>query len=224
VVWGDDGKSAQPADAGETGHAVVAEAGVPGVVQAALPLPRLRQKVFSEPDPVCGMRRRTSGRFRSYLGRETIDHTVRQVARKEGVWETIVRGCVTEEARRLLEAVTSPETPEVLGLDEFSVKRGQVYDTAIVDLGRKAVIGVVSGHRQQEVADFFSTLRNADEARVVVMDMHEPFRQAVALCLQRAKVVVDKFHVLSHVHRALDQVRTRVEPWEGKRGELYRAR
>jgi transposase len=181
-------------------------------------------RVFSEPDPVCGMRKRTSGRFRSYLGREAIDHTVRQVARKEGVGETLVRGCVTEEARRLLGAEESHETPRVLGLDEFAIRKGQVYDTAIVDLERKAVIGVVSGHRQQEVADFFTALSNADRARVVVMDMHEPFRQAVALCLPRAKVVADKFHVLSHVHRALDQVRTSIEPRQGKRGELYRAR
>jgi transposase len=185
---------------------------------------RVCGRVFSEPDPVCGMRRRTSERFRSYLGREALEQPVRQVARKEEVGETLVRGCVTEEARRLLGAATSPEAPEVLGLDEFSIRRGQVYDTAIVDLERKAVIGVVSGHRQQEVADFFSTLSNVDRARVVVMDMHEPFRQAVALCLPRAKVVVDKFHVLSHVHRALDQVRTAVEPRQGKRGELYHAR
>ena len=30
---------------------------------------RVCGKVFSEPEPVCGMRRRTSERFRSYLGR-----------------------------------------------------------------------------------------------------------------------------------------------------------
>ena len=85
-------------------------------------------------------------------------------------------------------------------------------------------MGVVSGHRQQEVATFFTALPHAEEARVVVMDMHEPFRQAVALCLPQAHVVVDKFHVLLHVHRALDQVRTSVEPRQGKRGELFRAR
>jgi transposase len=185
---------------------------------------RVCGRVFSEPDPVCGMRKRTSGRFRSHLGREALEQPVRQVARKEGVGETLVRGCVTEEARMLLGTAASPEAPQVLGLDEFSIRKGQIYDTAIVDLERKAVIGVVSGRRQQEVADFFTALSNADRARVVVMDMHEPFRQAVALCLPRAKVVVDKFHVLSHVHRALDQVRTGIEPRQGKRGELYRAR
>jgi len=149
---------------------------------------------------------------------------VRQVAKREGVGETLVRGCVTEEARRLLGAEVSPPPAAVLGLDEFSIRKGRVYDTAIVDLERRAVIGVVSGHRQEEVAAFFTALPNADRARVVVMDMHEPYRQAVALCLPQARVVVDKFHVLSHVHRALDRVRTGVEPRQGKRGELYRAR
>jgi len=181
-------------------------------------------RVFSEPDPVCGMRRRTSERFRSHLGQEALEQTVRQVARKEGVGETLVRGCVTEEARRLLSARASPQPARVLGLDEFSIRKGQTYDTAIVDLERKDVIGVVNGHRQQEVADFFTALPHAEEAKVVVMDMHEPFRQAVALCLPQARVVVDKFHVLLHVHRALDQVRTSIEPRQGKRGELFRAR
>ena len=32
------------------------------------------------------------------------------------------------------------------------------------------------------------------------MDMHEPFRQAVQMCLPRAKVVVDKFHLIRHVN------------------------
>jgi len=185
---------------------------------------RVCGRVFSEPDPVCGQRRRTSERFRSYLGREAIGQTVRQVARKEGVGETLVRGCVTEEARRLLGAGGHARPARVLGLDEFSIRKGQVYDTAIVDLERKDVIGVVSGHRQQEVADFFTALPCPEEAKVVVMDMHEPYRQAVALCLPQARVVVDKFHVLEHVHRALDQVRTSVEPRQEKRGELFRAR
>jgi transposase len=54
--------------------------------------------------------------------------------------------------------------------------------------------------------------------------MHEPFRQAVEMCLPQAKVVVDKFHVLIHVHQALDQVRTSLQPAKGRRGELFHAR
>ena len=41
-------------------------------------------KVFTEPDAVCGARRRTSKRFRHQLGQEAIDQPVRHVARREG--------------------------------------------------------------------------------------------------------------------------------------------
>jgi transposase len=61
-------------------------------------------KVFTEPDTVCGARRRTSERFRRQLGEEAIDQPVRHVARRERVGEALVRRCFTEEARLWLEA------------------------------------------------------------------------------------------------------------------------
>ena len=136
------------------------------------------RRVFSEPDPVFGARRRSSQRFREHLGQEALHQTVRHVAHKGGVGESLVRHFVTEEAKRLLGVPEKPPPARILGLDEFSIKKGQVYDTAI-------------------------------------MDMHEPFRQAAEWCLPQAKVVVDKFHVLMHVNRALDQVRTSLQPPKG---------
>ena len=112
----------------------------------------------------------------------------------------------------------------VLGLDEFSIKKGQVYDTAIMDIVGRQVLGVVSGHRQQEVQGFLEHLPEPEKVEVVVMDMHEPFRQAVEMCLPQAKIVTDKFHVLMHMNRALDQVRTSLQPKLGKKGELFRSR
>jgi transposase len=182
------------------------------------------RKVFTEPDLVCGVRRRTSHRFRCYLGQKAIQQPVRHVAQEEGVGEALVRRCVTEEARRLLETPEKPFPARILGLDEFSIRKGQVYDTAVVDVEHKRVIGVVSGHRQGEVVVFFDALPEPERVESVVMDMHEPFRQAVELCLPQAKVVIDKFHVLMHVHRALDQVRTSLQPQKGRKGELFRAR
>ena len=181
-------------------------------------------KVFTEPDLVCGTRRRNSQRLRRHLGQEAIYQPVRHVARKEGVGEALVRRCVTEEARRLLEAPEKSSPARILGLDEFSIRKGQVYDTALVDVELKRVIGVVSGHRQQEVQEFLERLPEPEQVIAVVMDMHEPFRQAVEMCLPQAKVVADKFHVLLHVHRALDQVRASLQPQRSKKGELFHAR
>jgi transposase len=181
-------------------------------------------KVFSEPDPFCGGRRRSSQRFRDYLGQEALHQTIRHVARKEAVGEGLVRRCLTEEAERLLQVTSTPGAPTVVGLDEFAIRKGQVYDTAIMDLVHKHVLGVVSGRRQEEVAAFFSGLPQPEALEVVVMDMHEPYRQAVQLCLPGARVVADKFHVLLHVHQAVDQVRTGLQPPRGRKGELFRAR
>jgi len=182
------------------------------------------RKVFTEPDSLFGARRRSSQRFREHLGREALHQTVRHVAHKEGVGEALVRRCVTEEAKQLLGVPEQPSPARVLGLDEFSIRKGQVYDTAIMDIEEKRVLGVVSGHRQEEVQGFLEQLPEPEKVEVVVMDMHEPFRQAVELCLPRAKVVADKFHLLMHVHRALDQVRTSLQPQRGKKGELFRSR
>ena len=97
-----------------------------------------------------GPRRRSSERLRRQLGQEAIDQPIRHMARREGVGETLVRRCVTEEAKRLLGGPGHPSPTRILGLDEFSVRKGQVYDTAVVEVERKQIIGVVTGHRQSE--------------------------------------------------------------------------
>ena len=58
-----------------------------------------------------------------------------------------MRRCVTEGARRLLEAPAKPPPARIFGLDKFSIRKGQVYDTAVADLEHKRAMGVVSGHR-----------------------------------------------------------------------------
>ena len=47
-------------------------------------------KVFTEPDEVFGSGRRSSHRFREYLGKEALHQTVRRTARKEKVGEGLV--------------------------------------------------------------------------------------------------------------------------------------
>lgn len=181
------------------------------------------RKVFSEPDPVFGSRRRSSQRFRQHLGDTAMHQTIRHTAHTEMVGEGLVRRCLSEEAGRLLGAV-APHSSRVLGVDEFSIKKGHIYDTAIMDIEHKQVLGVVSGRGQKSVEEFLDRLPGREAIEVVVMDMHEPFRQAVELCLPGAKVVADKFHVITHVNQALDQVRIGLQAKGVKKKELFRKR
>jgi transposase len=101
-------------------------------------------KVWTEPDEVFGSRRRSSRRFREYLGKEALHQTVKRTAEKEQVGEGLVRRCVAEGISKMLGAGEVVETPELIGLDEYSAKKG-LYHTAICDLSKREVMEVVEG-------------------------------------------------------------------------------
>jgi len=180
----------------------------------------------TEPDEVFGSRRRSSYRFREYLGQEALHQTVRRTARKEKVGEGLVRRCVTEEVGRIVEPKGVKETPAFIGLDEFSVRRRRLYHTAICNLVEGEVMEVVEGQGRQKVEEYLDSLPEPEKVRGVAMDMHEPFRQAVQMCLPQAKVVVDKFHLIRRINGALDKVRSKLQGGNrrGKRGDLFRSR
>lgn len=188
---------------------------------------RVCGRVFTESDPVFGMRRRSSHRFREYLGKESQHQTVKRVAENERVGEGLVRRCLTEvSAPCVVSNEQPPEELQVIGMDEYSVKRRHVYDTTLCDLERHQVVGIVSGRGSKAVEGYLKRLPHPERVRVVVMDMHEPYRRAVRRCLALKPIVVDKFHVISQTNRALDQVRRRRQRGADpeRRGELFRCR
>lgn len=140
-------------------------------------------KVFTEPDEVFGARRRSSYRFREYLGREALHQTVRRTAEKERVGEGLVRRCVAEEISQRLGARESVVAPEFMGLDEFSVSGRRLYHTAICNLADREVMEVVEGQGRQKVEEYLDRLPEPERVKAVAMDMHEPFRQAVRMSL-----------------------------------------
>jgi len=183
-------------------------------------------KVFTEPDEIFGTRRRSSRRFREYLGQEALHQTVRRVAQKEAVGEGLVRRCVAEEVASRLGARELRQTPEFIGLDEFSVSGRRLYHTAICNLVEREVMGVVEGQGQRKVENYLDNIPQPERVKAVAMDMHEPFRQAIRVCLPQAKVVVDKFHLIRHINGALDKVRSRLQGGntKGKRRDLFKSR
>jgi len=183
-------------------------------------------EVFTEPDEIFGTRRRSSRRFREYLGQEALQQTVRRVAQKEAVGEGLVRKCVAEEMARRLGAREVRQTPEFIGIDEFSVSGRRLYHTAICNLVEREIMGVVEGQGQRKVEEYLDNIPRPERVKAVVMDMHEPFRQAVQVCLPQAKVVVDKFHFIRHINGALDKLRSRLqgENRRGKRRDLFKSR
>jgi transposase len=161
------------------------------------------RKVFTEPDPACGSRRRTTRRLRQTVARRAREATVRSVAREEGVSEGLVE-------RSWVEAhsiVSAPSQPHVfLGLDGFCVRRPGRMWTGMWDLESGKAVAVVSGERQVDVQRMLERHASRESVRGVAIDLSEAYRQAVELVLPNTAIVADKFHVLALAGRALHEV------------------
>lgn len=191
-----------------------------------------RPPTFSEPDPTCGLGlggrgRRTTQRLREGIGREPPHQTVKRVAEVYRVGERFVRECFAGRAEgEIAGAVPPGYTPRVLGMDEFSMKRGRRYETVFCDLEAPRVLEVVEGRDQAAVRAYLEGLSDPEAVRVVVIDMSQTYREVAILCLPRVVIVADRFHVVRRVGEALDGVRRRLQGQErkGRRDRLYRRR
>jgi transposase len=99
----------------------------------------------------------------------------------------------------------------VLGIDEVSRRKGHRYLTVVYDLERRVLLWVGEDRTEQTVTRFFTGLgrRRCSTIRVVCMDMWAPYRNAVQQHAPQAQVVFDRFHIVQHLNRAVDEVRRR---------------
>lgn len=176
--------------------------------------------VFTEPNTVGGHRRRLTQRFRERLAHEAQHQTVQHVAATYGVSPTTVRRAVTEAAAQRW-AAPAP-TVRKLGIDEFAIRKGQSYATGLHDLERRRLVDVVAGRTRADVQMALERLRDKDRVEVVSMDMAGAFRDAVQLVLPAAVIVVDKFHVVARVNRAVRAVWKRLVAGKGREDPLRR--
>ena len=160
--------------------------------------------VFTEDDPICGRRKRTTRRLRGEVALQAQEATVKAVSGWHGVSEGLVQRSWLESYA----AVIPPTKPHVLvGLDGFCVRRPGVMWTGLWDLQTRKAVAVMKGERSADVQRLLERHASRDSVKAVAMDLSEAERQAVHMALPESLIVADKFHVVALVHRALQEVR-----------------
>jgi len=148
-------------------------------------------------------------RFAWLIGRRCRAATIKDVAREFGLhWET-VKELEKQYMREQLRRVGTPG-PKVIGIDEISIRKGHTYRIVVSDLLRRRPIWFGGTDRSEaSLALFFNALgqKKCRGIYLAVMDMWKPFRNATLQQVPQARILFDKFHVLSHLGEALDQVR-----------------
>ena len=79
----------------------------------------------------------------------------------------------------------------------------------VYDLERRTLLWVGEDRSEQTLRKFFSELgrRRCRTIQVVLMDMWAPYAKAVSENAPRAQVLFDRFHLVQHLNRAVDEVR-----------------
>jgi transposase len=98
----------------------------------------------------------------------------------------------------------------VIGIDEVSRRKGQVYLTVVYDLERRVLLWVGDDRTEEAVRPFFTKemgLRRCRTLQVVCLDMWAAYAKLIRQHAPNAQILFDRFHIVKHLNEAVDVVR-----------------
>lgn len=148
-------------------------------------------------------------RFAFLVGRRCRSATIKDVAKELHLDWYSVKELEKQYMREQLRRAGTPG-PEVIGIDELSIRRGPIYRIVVSDLLRGRPIWFGGTDRSEASLELFFKelgLKKCRNIYLAVMDMWKPFRHATLKHVRDVCILYDKFHVVSHLADALDEVR-----------------
>jgi transposase len=132
------------------------------------------------------------------------------VARRLQLTWAEVHGIMDRAVARGL-ARREQEVIPFLGIDETSFQKRHEYVTVVCDLGKPRALYIGDGRSRDSLDGFYESLtpEQLEGIEAVAMDMWEPYIRSTHAWVPgaEAKIVYDKFHVVAHLLKALDDVR-----------------
>jgi transposase len=100
-----------------------------------------------------------------------------------------------------------------IGIDEIQWQRGHKYLTVVyqIDEARKRLLWVGQDRKVKTLLRFFRWLgkQRSGCLRFICSDMWKPYLRVVAKKAGQAIHVLDRFHIMSHLSKAIDEVRAK---------------
>lgn len=123
----------------------------------------------------------------------------------EHVFRSVEMAVTWSRAHRDLAGITA------IGIDELQWSRGHRYLTLVyqLDAGHKRLLWIGPDRKVTTLRRFFRWLGQDRSAtlRFICSDMWKPYLRVVAKKAGHALHILDRFHIMSHMSKAIDQVR-----------------
>lgn len=134
----------------------------------------------------------------------------KETARQFGLSWARVFLCV-EKAVEWGRANMSLDGVTAIGIDEVARTKGHRYATLVyqIDKGCRHLLYVGQDRKEQSLREFFRwfTDERAQAIRFVCSDMWKPYLNIIKECAPNALNILDRFHIMAHFSKAIDEVR-----------------
>jgi transposase len=169
--------------------------------------------------PKCGLKVETvpqlpskapfSKDFEDAVGLACESAAARQVARQVGLAAGTVRAIDQRYLERWAKSRKKPVLRE-MGVDEIYLGKTQKFLTVVSNLETGEPLWFGQDRKQETLDEFFRTELSAmQRGRITAacVDMWEPFTASILSWAPQCRIVYDKFHVMQHAGKAVDEVR-----------------
>jgi len=142
-----------------------------------------------------------------HFGREMSIAAVAELTqvRANRIWRIL--GHYVERARKKVDLSGF----HILGIDEFSVRKGQDYMTAFSDIEASRVLYTAESRRKEVIGEFAQDLTSREYNPAVIdlvcCDMWDPYLNGLATHLPKANIIFDRFHIMKQMNEAVEEVR-----------------
>ena len=147
--------------------------------------------------------------FEAAVGLACEAGSARQVARQFGLSASTVRAIDLRYLERWAAARKKPALAR-LGVDEIYLGKKQKFITVVSNLDTAEPLWFGRERKKETLDEFFSSeLSRGQRMRITAacIDMWVPFRQSIGQWAPNCRIVYDKFHIMQHANRAIDEVR-----------------
>ena len=150
-----------------------------------------------------------SKRFEEAVGEACESASARRVAKRFGLAESTVRAIDLRCLERWKQHRRVPPLKHI-GVDEIFLGKSTKFITVVSNLETGEPLWFGPERKKETLDEFFrSQLRGPQRQRIeaACVDMWEPFKSSIEQWAPNCAIVYDKFHIMQHANKAIDEVR-----------------
>jgi transposase len=150
-----------------------------------------------------------SKRFEEAVGEACESASARRVAKRFGLAESTVRAIDVRVLERWNAGRKKPALHQ-MGVDEIFLGKKTKFVTVVSNLENGEPLWFGQDRKKETLDEFFRTQLSARQRRRIeaaCVDMWEPYRLSIQEWSPDCAIVYDKFHIMQHANKAVDEVR-----------------